>query len=458
MSLFRSVCHALRVGLLVMLVTALASVAQAETRLSMDAARNLTAQLLQHNRPQEALTLAEGILQGRPDDPAALILKTRALRDLGRMAEANQAAKQARTAATAEKDRFFSALVTAQTRASAGQNGIAQYWLRHAAQIAPDDHLKSLALRDFRQLRRATPWRLHLNLSAAPSNNVNGAPRSNEFTFGGLPFVNPSAVPLSGTRVAAEARFVYRIPVSARARISLGLSAGLERVRFDSGAQDKVPDVKERDFAQDRIGLSFGHEWLGADRGQLLQTRLGLTRRWYGGALLSDTTRIDLTYQHRIAEGWIGRLSLGLEDENRHDLALRDQQTGSLGAQLTRRLSHGSLSMSLTGARTDSQSRLVARDTLRAGLSYGLAKPIHGMMPRFGASWEAVNYDSAPYDAWTDPRKDRQWRLSADILLPDLDYMGFAPEIGLSWRDRRSNYSLYETRGTDLRLGLKSVF
>ena len=431
---------------------------QAETRLSMDAARNLTAQLLQHNRPQEALTLADAILSAHPDDSAALILKVRALRDLGRVKEANKLAKRARATASEDSDKFFAALVPAQTRASAGQMAVAQYWLRHAAQIAPDERLRSVAMRDFRQVRRATPWRLYLNLSAALSNNVNGAPRSNEFTFGGLPFVNPSAVPLSGTRFATDARFLYRIPVSAHARISLGLHGGLERVRFDSGEKGKAPGVEAQDFKQERLGLSFGHEWLGADRGRLLQTRLGLTRRWYGGALLSDTARIDLTYQHRIAEGWIGRLSLGLEDETRHDLALRDQQTGSLGGQLTRRLSHGSLSMSLTGARTDSQSRLVARDTLRAGLSYGLAKPIHGMMPRFGASWEAVNYDSAPYDVWVDPREDRQWQLSVDILLPDLDYMGFAPEIGLSWRDRRSNYSLYETRGTDLRLGLKSVF
>jgi hypothetical protein len=36
--------------------------------------------------------------------------------------------------------------------------------------------------------------------------------------------------------------------------------------------------------------------------------------------------------------------------------------------------------------------------------------------------------------------------------------MGFAPEIGISFRDRTSNYSLYELQSTDIRIGLKSVF
>ncbi|WGW05435.1 surface lipoprotein assembly modifier [Tropicibacter oceani] len=432
--------------------------AQAETRLSLDEARDVAGRLLQMGRPREALMLAEGVLQGAPGDVPALVLKSRALRDLGRFKDARKAAAAARAAAENDKDRFFAALVTAQARASDGDKGIAQYWLRYAAQVAPDDDLRAVAVRDFRFVRKTTPWRLKASVFAEPSDNLNGAPKTNEFTFAGLTFENPAAVPLSGMRYGADVQFTYRIPLSQRSRVNLGAFGGIERVQFSTSAKAKVPTIRNEDYSRDRLGLSLGYERMGDGGDWLAKGEVAVARYWAGGMPSSDAVMVNAAYQRKLLGRWQGGLRLGYEDETRHDLATRSSTTRSIGASLSHPFAMGALTLDLEQSDTRSQSRLVARETARATLGYQMGKPVLGMLPRLSLSYEDVRFDQSPFGFWVDPREDKEWAMSVDVLLPKVDYFGFAPEIGLSFRDRSSNYSLYETQSTDLRLGLKSVF
>jgi hypothetical protein len=173
---------------------------------------------------------------------------------------------------------------------------------------------------------------------------------------------------------------------------------------------------------------------------------------------LSDAARLDLSYGRAVAAGVILSGRLGLENETRHDVSLLDSQTRDYGLTLSRDVGQGLLRLDLAYADTASDSRSVARESRRAVLSYALAEPVKGLMPRLSLSYQSVDYDRGPTSFWIDPREDRQWGLALDVMLPDLDYYGFAPELGVSFHDRQSNYSIYETRGTDLRLGLRSVF
>jgi hypothetical protein len=139
-------------------------------------------------------------------------------------------------------------------------------------------------------------------------------------------------------------------------------------------------------------------------------------------------------------------------------VGLRDSQTREAGLSLTRRTPAALLKLDLSMADTASASRLVARETTRAAVSFGLGKPVRGMLPRLTLAWEDTAYDRGPASFWVAPRRDEEWSVTLDVLLPAFDYYGFAPEIGVSFRDRSSNYTIYETRGTDLRLGVRSVF
>ncbi|WP_157772694.1 surface lipoprotein assembly modifier [Pseudoponticoccus marisrubri] len=429
-----------------------------ETRLSLSEARGAAARLLHEGRAASALVLADGVLLGDPDDVQGLLLRSRALRDMGRPDDALEAAQAAWQQAGTGRDRFFTAMVLAQAQASGGNKAVAQYWLRRAAQIAPDDRLRAVAVRDFRHVRRITPWRLSVDLTFQPSDNINGAPKTNTFTFAGLPFVNPTAVPVSGLRYGADVDYVYRVGLDKSSRLNLGVGLEVERVRLSSSAKRKLPGLRASDFREDALSLSLGYERRGGEGRWLGAAELSVTRRWVAGELLSDALRLQLSHDRVLAPRWEMGARLAGERDHRHDLAARSSTSTELGFDLTHRFDHGALRLDLMGAETRSDSRSIARDTRRVALAYALARPVKGMLPRVVASYEEVDFDLAPASFWTEPRRDREYGLALDVLLPGLDYYGFAPEIGVSWSDRRSNYSLYETEGTDLRLGLRSVF
>lgn len=426
--------------------------------MSLDDARGAAALALKRGNPELAERLAAGVLLGAPEDAPALLMKSRALRDLGRNREAATFARTAFDTAEGDRDRFFAALAMAQARASAGRSGIAQIWLRRAAEIAPDDDLRAVAVRDFRHVRRLTPWRLSLDVSVEPSDNLNGAPKTNRFTFAGLPFVNPSAVPLSGQRLVVGADYLYRLPLSETRRLSFGAGLEMQRVRFSDAARDKVPGIDNADYRQDALVLSLGYEARAQDGRWLAASQVSLTRHLLGGERYADAARLDLSYGRSLSPGLVAQARFGLESERRFDAGLRDSQTRELGLSLTRRVSRLSIGLDLSLADTESDSRLVARESTRAALRFGLGKPVKGVLPNVTLAWEAVDYDHGPTTFWTAPRQDEEWSVTVDVLLPELDYYGFAPEVGVSFRDRTSNYGIYETRGTDLRLGLKSVF
>lgn len=417
----------------------------------------MAARLISAGRPAEALSIAEGILIGHPKDVPALLLKSRALHDLGRLDEALAAVQQAWDHADRDEDRFYSALVMAQTRASDGQGTRAQLWLRRAAQIAPDEGLRQIAVRDFRQARRASPLRMSVDLTFAPSDNLNGAPKTNTFSFAGLPFVNPSAVPLSGLRYGFGLDVVRRVPLDAHRRFNLRAEIDVERVR-QSGKSRALGILRDSDMRRDVATLGFGYEQIAPDGQWLFKGDAGFSRHWYGGQAVSDSASADLSFGHSLGKGFTLTGRVGIEQEWRHDLSLRDALTKSTGLTLTHRGAVGTLAFDMSFAGTESDSRSVARQTARASVSYRLAEPVRGMLPSVSLVYEAVDFDQSPAAFWTDPRTDREWRVSFDVLLPNLDYMGFAPEIGVSFRDRTSNYSLYESQSTDFRFGLKSVF
>jgi hypothetical protein len=448
----RRLCLGLALGL------CLAPAAAEETRLSLEAARRAAAGFLAEGRPEAALTLADGVLLGAPESATARMLRARALRDLGRNAEAVQAAGAAWRVAETPKDRFYAAMIQAQARSSNGDRALAQFWLRRAAQIAPDEASRAIAVRDFRHVRGLTPWRLALDLRVEPSDNLNGAPKSNTFTFAGLPFVNPGAVPLSGVRYGLGADYLYRVGLAPNRRLSFGVAADVSRVRFSQEAKDRVPGVDAGDYREEDLRLKIGYEARAEDGRWLVQAAVSTQRSWLAGGLLSDAARLDLSYGRAVAAGVILSGRLGLENETRHDVSLLDSQTRDYGLTLSRDVGQGLLRLDLAYADTASDSRSVARESRRAVLSYALAEPVKGMMPRLSLSYQSVDYDRGPTSFWIDPREDRQWGLALDVMLPDLDYYGFAPELGVSFHDRQSNYSIYETRGTDLRLGLRSVF
>src|SRR5690606_32918062 len=88
-------------------------------------------------QPGDALDVTDLLLRRDPGDVSALILKSRALRDLGRYPAAQGAARTAWARADNEAERYGAGLAMAQALASQGARLRAQFWLRRAVQAAP---------------------------------------------------------------------------------------------------------------------------------------------------------------------------------------------------------------------------------------------------------------------------------------------------------------------------------
>lgn len=443
----------------------------AEVRLTLPEARGTAVRFLEAGRPDVALVLAEGVLLGAPGDHIALMLKSRALRDMGRTDEAASAARAAWQGAANDRERYFAAMVMAQARASGGQRIPAQFWLRRAANLAPEEPLRKAAIADFRHVRSTTPAKLRFDLSVTPSDNLNDAPRSEVLRWG--PFTHDLSRPLSGVKLQFGADYTYRIALGQNARINLGGVYMGRRVRLSDEARALDPLARNRDFSVDVFGAILGYEKRAPDsrwivRARLTQLRMlqnGYEDKLVGATVqrqklqdISDVTRLDLSYGRALFAGLTGTVKLGYEVETRHDDVPRDAVTREAGIDVEKSLAAGTLRLGLSARDVESDSIIVAREQTRVELGYHHAKPIMGMIPSLTLSYEKTLFDTAWAPLWQDRREDAEWGVSADVTLPALGVYGFAPEIGVSFRDRRSNYVPYETRGTNLRLGLKSVF
>lgn len=65
-------------------------------------------------------------------------------------------------------------------------------------------------------------------------------------------------------------------------------------------------------------------------------------------------------------------------------------------------------------------------------------------------------YDQPLYIA--EPRRDLTATLGVTAVLSEMDYMGFAPEIGLTLTKTDSNIPAMTTEKAELRFGIRSVF
>jgi len=139
---------------------------------------------LQSGNPGAALLLADALLERDPQDLTALLLKARAARDQSRFRTAIKTARQAWSISRAPEERYASALIMAQALSSSGAKTRAQLWLRRAAQNAPDEALKRLAVRDFRYVRDTNPFSTQLRFSITPNSNINNGSKSDTLVIG----------------------------------------------------------------------------------------------------------------------------------------------------------------------------------------------------------------------------------------------------------------------------------
>lgn len=466
-ALFSFMRRAMLVGCLALASVSASPYAAAadELRLSLEEARAAAARLLRAGRAAEALALADGVLIGAPGDVQALLLKARAEQELGKHKDARKSAKLAWNEAEIDRDRFFAAMVQAGTLASDGNKGIAQYWLRRAAQVAPETRMRNMAVSDFRKLRRLTPWRLNLALIAAPSDNLNGG--STEGSQGVLFKLNAGSPPLSGFRYGASVDFSYRHALTENKRLKFGFALDSYRAELSKDAREEDPSARNNDFRQDNFGLSLAYELRAPDGQWLANAVFDVKHSQRKGESFSNQAGLALTFGRALGQNYTAAARGSLRYERLVNPDRDDLMTRELGLTLSRRFEFGKISLDGSVGDTLTDLHGIGKQFRAAQFSIAKARPIHGLLPRLSLSYRVSNFDDAPFSNFDgtalailrkDKRHDQELAVSVDVLLPKWDFYGFAPEVGVTYRNRDSNYRTFDAETTDLRLGIKSVF
>jgi len=449
-----------RAALLAMAFLAMATVAPvfAQTQIDIPAARTLAFQMIANGDYAAASALAQTLIQADRQDQAAWLALAQAQRAQGQGDAAGASARKAWDLSKTPENRYAAATVAAQTLASKGARIRAQFWLRRAAQIAPNDQLRDRAIQDFRYLRRTTPLSTRLSFSLSPTTNINNGAKS-ERVAGGQ--ITGAGLALSGLEHSLGIALTYRLPPPAAAKSPresrLGLSLQSRSYSLSSAARAISPASKNGDFAFQELELSHDTSFAAADGRAQVDLGFRAGTNWYGGTALSNFAGLTLQRQTRLDPKSTLTFGAGLERINRRDAQDRSSTVTRIFGSWSRALENDRrLSLSASATNAASASALIDNRAYSLSGEYRLFDAPLGTEIGLSLSYTARDY-RLPL-AFFGVRRDRTTTLGIDVTLKERTYYGFAPTLGITASKTGSTVGLYDTEAFGVRLGLRSVF
>ena len=403
--------------------------------------------------------VATALLRRDPHDFAALILRARAARNLGQMAEARAAARAAWEEAKPGQQRYDAAMVRAEVLSSSGYRLAAQFWLRRAIDLALSVREKSAAVTGLRYVRAHSHWAFDLTASLQPSSNVNGGSTNATMKIFGLPFLlSGDARALSGIVGSVGATATYRFKPSRNRLSRIRVSAMRSHNWLSAEAKRQAPMARgsDYDYADVEIGYS---EMLRPSKRSLAIYRWNLTagQNWYGGKTLSDYVSGGLGVARALSSDVTGNADLSVQRQLRRDVFSRSAVVTTESVGLTYRLQNSDrVQLTVGDQNTNSQNIEINHNTIFASLSWDKARPIGGV--RIGATLQVLQsrYDVFPFTA--SGRTDHAMSASLTMVFDRAQYMGFSPSVTLKVSRVHSNVSLYESRNIGIGVGIRSTF
>lgn len=411
--------------------------------------------------PQNALRFSEALLARDPNDRTALLINSRAARDLGQYDRAKASARTAWALAEDDEQKYASSLVMAQALSSNGQRTQAQWWLRRAAQHAPTEAAERKAIDDFRYVRLRNPWSMQLSLSITPLSNINnGSSARNPFLnyFYGLPVeleLKDAALALSGVEYALGVGTRYRFIETATRAHDVIFTADLRQYSLSNEAKAIAPTAKGSDFAFATYSLGYGQRGLNFDRRGEYRLGIDAGQSWYGGDEYTRFLRLTTGQSYRLASG--DKIGLRLAGERQFGITTSDSDTLRADFSYTTRLAGGAtLWTNATLATASSPTAADEFDEIGLRAMVTFAKPLAGATVQLGLWARNRSYDFSPYSP--DGRSDDRFQADLTMTFNKIDYYGFNPTMQISAARTNSNIALYEANRLGVNFGIQSAF
>ncbi len=410
-----------------------------------------------------AIELGGLLLRADPTDPYGHFVIAQAELRGGNAASARRAARQTLRYARSDVQRHEAARVMAAAYALDERYFLSQIWMRRALIDAPDGAFEERAGREYRAMRGLARFGLSLELTVAPSSNVNGGASEEISTVDGLPLVgilSPSAQALSGTEARGALSLEYAVQRGAASETTLRAYATARRVWLSPEAQNKAPGLENSDLASSSLEVGVQHRRRLGEAGPVVSASATIGRSWYGGPRAYDYTRTALGLVQPL--GTSTALSGGVSWQHQRDADSAFNDVETVGYQLG--VIHdlgapGTVSVFVIGGAADSDNGQITRDTRGLRLGYAPADPVGPVRLVFELSaFEHRFPDYRVLFPVPGGREDRVRRAGVEVSFERLDYAGFVPVLELSAERSESNVSRFETETLAVSLGFKSRF
>lgn len=440
----------------------LAQGAAAETvDLTLENARIIARQAYAVGELGVANALARRLLEANPHDAQALLILAATEPALGNPTAGRLAGRKAWAAAETPLLRYEIARHTAAAAFQENRPGLAQFWLRRAADVAPSakDYARTVA--DYRRMRAENPVSLRFDLAVMPSSNLNGGGQGGVLEIDGQivnGFYNRSLPPLSGLRAEAQTEVNYRLATGPRSQTTLGFSLSASLNALSAEARALNLNISGAEFNQTTAEATISHDFLWQGGNHPVHLALAAGQNWSGGSVLGPHLRVDAsTPLVRNAAGEL-RLAGSVERQWQPTSAVN---SGSLALMAQRRLASGDnlgggiylRQVNGTGYNQD------YRDA-SAMLTYALAQPIGpvALSGRLTAGLRDYDVYRLGFAQLTQGRHDQRLGLSVDMTLQNLSVWGYAPVISVTGSQTQSNVNWFDSRQLGISIGFESKF
>lgn len=440
--------------------------AEQAVSLTPDQLRNAAFLSLEHGQMQQAYRFSGALIQRDPDDRDALLIHSRAARNIGKFEEAKASARLAWKLSENDQDRYSSSMLMAQALASNGQHTWSQLWLRRAVEHAPSQALENRAIRDFRYVRARNPWLMRISFSITPDSNINnGSSERSSFlnyelseVLYGQPVeyqLGGSARALSGIEYAFGLTTRYRLSETETRAHDVVFTTDIRHYTLSSESKQIAPGAEGNDFAFASYTFGYGHRGINFDQRGEYRVSADLGQSWYGGDEYARFVRLSAGQTYKLEGG--RRINARLAGEHQKGITRSDSDTVRGDLSYSFLLPSGShLWTNATSAVATSNARVdeFTEFGLRAQITF--AKPLFGATAQLGLWARKRDYDFSRHSA--DGRQDDRIQADFTLIFDRMDYYGFNPTMRISASKTDSNIGLYEAERFGVNFGIQSAF
>lgn len=331
-----------------------------------------------------------------------------------------------------------------------GQDGAAEHHFRIAAQdnALPSD-VRATISGSRSLLRDRRTWSFSLDLGLVPDTNINNGTTVEivDFNLGGL------TIPLQlGNQQRAQTGIGENIAAGGTVRLPMGKTTKL-LVEAD-GNFTRYDNPTFNDLT---LQLAVGPEWRLSSATTLSVEVLG-NEHIYGATSAGTAEGVRTNFQHNYASG--ARYALTL-DARRTVSGFADDYSGYEFAGYA--TYEKVMFKSLIGSATLFARRDALNGAPYASLELGGALGIGGELPRGINAGVNLGLSHADYDAallTLSPDIRHDWRLNVRgyVGLRSIHVAGFSPSVSVTYNRNGSNYALYDSQRTRVRVGLMRYF